>query len=147
MVLQPCVSLRGVLFHCLRHEMGMRGHCPTAYRHPRAIFLPEQLINRYTRVLPHQVVHRCPQSEGDFVPHPVKGIGSDVTVDYLLRLRAPALSQPNESIVRVHDVHGARDGTVEVVELIRDPVHIFECDWWTSISVTFMLFSPDGACF
>ena len=29
----------------------------------------------------------------------------------------------------MHDVHRARDGTVEMVELIRDPIHIFEGNW------------------
>ena len=41
----------------------------------------------------------------------------------------PLSPSPYQSVVRVHDVDRARDGTVEVGELIRDPVHIFEGNW------------------
>ena len=64
-----------------------------------------------------------PQSERVLVPHPIEGTGADVFFNRLLRLRASALTQSDQPGVGVHYVDGPFPGSVEVVELIGDPVH------------------------
>ena len=123
MVLHPCVAHGRKVLDGLRHALGMGRDRPGGHRHPAAVALPEELVDGDSCRLAHQVVHGRPQSQRVLVSHPVEGAGADVFFDGLLGLRASALAQSGQPGVGMHHVDGPFPGTVEVVELIGDPVH------------------------
>ena len=123
-VLQPGVAPGRKLLHRLRHPLGMRRHRPAGDRNPRAMPLAEQLVDRHPRRLTHQVVHRHPQPQAGFVPHPVERIAAQVLLADRFRLHSVPLSQTNQLAVGLHHIHHAAGGAVEVPQFIRLEIDI-----------------------
>ena len=128
-VLEPGVSLAGVLFDGLGHALRVRRNRPAADRHPGAVLLSDQLVDRNAGGLAHQVVHRRAQTQAGLVSHPVEGVGADVLVDDFLRLGTPALAEADQSLVGLHLVDGAPGRAVVMVQLVGDPVDVLQLDF------------------
>ena len=100
---------------------------PGADGHPAAVALAEELVDRDSGRLAHQVVHGLGHGNGGLVPDPVEGTGADVLVEHLLRLVAP-FAQPLKALVGVNHIHTALGGTIIVIQLVVEPVHVAGVD-------------------
>ena len=77
-VLQPGVAPGGIFAHRLGHSLGVGRHGPAGDRNPGPVTLAEQLVDRHSRRLAHEVIHRHPQREAGLIPHPVEGVAAEV---------------------------------------------------------------------
>ena len=129
-VFEPGVAGLGVALYCLGHVLGVRRHSPGANRDPGALLLAEELVDRYSGGLAHQIVHRCAQGQRGLVADPCKGVGAEVAVDCFLCFgRAAAFAEAAKAIVGMRDIDGAACRAVVVVERVGDPVVVFGRDF------------------
>ena len=126
-ILHPVVAHGRVFLYGFHHVGRMGGDRPGGEGHPAPVALAEELVDRNSGRLAHQVVGGLGHGNGGLVPDPVEGAGADVLLEHLVRLVSP-FAQPLQALVGVNHVDAALGGTVEVIQLVVEPVHVVRMD-------------------
>ena len=122
MVFQPGVTPSRVLSDGFGHVGGVGRDSPRTDLDPTTLPLTDQPVNRNTRSLAHQVVHRRPQSQRCHVTDMIERVGPDVALADTFGLQRTAFSEPHQPGIGLHLIDIPFRGPVEMLQFVVDPL-------------------------